>query len=273
MILPSYSLRAFGGSMKILKLQGVLLLAILLLFSQPVLAVPTLQTYIGGATAGNFGPDEQSWLITDSTFNLVVVGAYRANTQSLTEVTLALSVPQGETGTISIGGGDIGATLLTDKPPVPNVDSFFNPNADADIALLTDVAGNTGYSTKNFLPAGVNFNNHYPFQESVSDFLIYGIGDFYKLGDVHNYNADDGSITAEGKGQEKTFSVEITGFSWVHFDAYGYETDQRGKKFVSTWEINPGSHDSTYLIPAPGAILLGSIGVVLIGWLRRRGTL
>lgn len=268
--------------MKVLNVSISLVLAISLLLSQSLLAIPTFQTYIEGATAGDFGPDEQSWLITDSTFNLVVVGAYSANTQSLTEVTLALSVPQGETGTISISGGDVGATLLTDKPLVPNVDGFYNPNADADIDLLDDGdPALSGYMTKNFLPESVNFNNHYPFQEGVSDFLIYGIGDFDPCGPIHNYNADTTDpdyvpppipLTDNSSGEEKVFEVSVSGFSWVHFDAYGYEEIDNGKVFRATWDIAPGSHDATY-IPAPGAILLGGIGVVLVGWLRRRRTL
>jgi len=263
--------------MKVLNVSVGFVLVVLLLLNQSLLAIPTFQTYIEGSTAGNAGADMQSWLITDSTFNLVVVGAYSAKTQSLTEVTLLLSVPQGETGTISISG----ATLLTDKPPVPNVDGYYNPNADADIDLLTNVLGVDGYSDKGFLPEGVNFNNHYPFQEGVSDFLIYGVGAFDPVGEIHNYNADTTDpdyvappipLTDNSLGEEKVFEVSVSGFSWVHFDAYGYEVTDNGRVLKATWDISPGSHDATY-IPAPGAVLLGGIGVALVGWLRRRRTL
>ena len=189
-------------------------------------AVPTFQVYIDGATAGSLDSDEHSWFTFDPTFDLIVVGAFGSQTLSLTEVTLAVSVPEGETGRISVDG----ATLLTEQTLVGGT-TYNNPDADADIDILTDVVGIDGYATKDFLPESSSLNtNHYPFQSDISDFLIYDVGNFSDLGTIHNYDADGGSITEEDSGEEKVFSVEIDGFSRAHFDVYGFETDLFGNK-------------------------------------------
>jgi hypothetical protein len=263
-------------NMKTLMRTSLAILGVALLFSQASLANPTFQVYSPDATAGDWGADQDTWLVQQSSFDLVVVGSYGPQTASLEQVTLLVSVPEGQTGSITITGAD-GATLLTSKTSVPGT-MYYNPNADADTDILTNVAGIDGYATKSFFPdSGVNFNNHYPLQDGVSDFVLYGLDTFDNVGPTSNYNADDGgSIAIDNNkkgGEEKTYSVSVSGFDWVHFDAYGYHVDLDGDTtLVGTWEISPGSHDVTF-IPTPGALLLSSTGIALVGWLKRKRTL
>ncbi len=253
--------------MKLLKNSVLSIFVISFLFNQTVFAVPVFQVYIEDAVADTIGLDEDTWFTTGSPFNLIVAGAYGSKTKSLTDVTLALSVPQDETGSISITGGD-GVTLLAKKYIAG--DGHHNPDSYADIDLLTNEAGNLqgydGYTDKSFLPDSAHFNSHYPFKADVSDFLLYGIGDFDNISyAVSNYSTDEAISYNIANGQEKTYAVSISGFTSVHFDVYGYE--QTGK-CKGTWKINPGSHDATYLVPEPATCFLLVLGSVV--FLRKR---
>lgn len=247
-----------------------LIAAVLAMAGSAALAVPTFQVYSVGSEAGSYGPDQDTWYVNGSPFEFIVAGAYKPNdTINLSNATLLLSVPDGERGTISIYSSDGGLdpVLLTAAQGV----APFNPAASADIDILTDVAGLDGYSDKSFLPEAGSFNNHYPIQTEVSDFLVYDIGSFDDVEYIRDYNAGDGTVgdPTSWLGEIKTFTLVSTGFTQVHIDVYGQEEGLKGKKFSTTWDINPGSHDLT-MVPAPGALMLGSMGMGIVGWLRRR---
>ena len=102
--------------MKTLKLYTQLLSVVSLIFilSHTALAVPVFQVYTEDGVAGTVGDDQDTWFTTNESLGLLVAAAYGPKTESVTDVTLIVSVPVNETGTISIIGAD-GATTLVCK--------------------------------------------------------------------------------------------------------------------------------------------------------------
>lgn len=217
------------------------LIALILLLCTPkiALALPSLQVYIPGSTAGTSGADENTWFanVLPGAFQLYVVGSYGPNDTAITNGTLLATVPQGQIGNINISSLGLGT---------PHPDLSFLP-ATGTVPEL----------------------HHYPLNKpDLFDFYTFDIGSFAQnVGLLHDYNADGGSIGSKSNavGEQKIFNLTVTGFEYVHFDAYAkFNNDDED------WRANRGSHDSTAKTLEPATLSLLGLGLFGFGAFRRK---
>ncbi len=209
----------------------------LILFSfSTAYALPNLQVYIPGSTAGSAGADQETWVYSGGgpiTLNVVI--SFGPKDVSVSHVTLLVSVKQDQTGSIT-------------GLPLPG----------------------TTHTDTSFLPPGID-SNHYPLNKpDTFDYITFDLdlGEIQKpadKGDVPNYNAEDGTITTQsGYAVQTTFSLDISGYDYAHLDVYAdYNNSDNG------WEITPGTHDSA-VVPEPATIFLMGSGLLGAGIFLRR---
>lgn len=228
----------------------VLAVALVAVLSGPAFAVPTLQLYIDGAT---YDTATQTWEISSGTFDLWVLGNVGAD-GPISNVKLSAAY---------FNSGDAGSLTLTPTTTMALAD----PSTPATPLFLTSGTYPNAPIKGNGSPLAAHgiFND-----PSLNHWDVFALGDF-TLTDSPIGDYQYGVPTAfPSMGQINVYSVTVSGWTRVHFDAFDTTVQTNDKPHV---EFAPFSHDSggnsTPPIPEPGTILLlgsGLAGLALRGW-------
>jgi len=232
-------------------LKRLLLASCLLGFSLGAYATPTLQVHAVDSVAGSISGDEQTWFVSGATGDLELIATFDDPNMSIQNAYL----------------------VLTTSATAGNPFAGFSKYDDAAAFEATLLGG------------AVQTNNHAPYGGAASDIdtFAYSLGDFsYGAGTSpsKDCNADVTPGTTEctssnGTADIKMFSYDYSGLAldWVHFDLVAFVTDQNGNsgRWASTWDINPGSHDSTWVnVPETNSLFLLMVGLLgLLGFKRK----
>ena len=214
---------------------------LLLLAPASSYAVPTLQLYMEGST---YDTSDETWTIDSSNFKLWVLGETETF-GTIYDVNLVVSHLTGETGSISLTPTTATAGLL--------------PSPGDSSTPVAAVHNGSGSGTAPITGDGSPLPSHGTFGDGVS-WDTYLLGDF-SLGDSPIGDYTTGACPGAGctwptTGQINAYDVVVTGYSWVHFDAFDHVVSGSKTKYIKA----PFSHDAgTTSVPEPNTlILLGS---------------
>jgi hypothetical protein len=241
-----------------LKISFIVIGLMMVLPLSSAFAIPTLQFYLEGST---YDYGTESWFIeTSSPLNLWVIGDV-GHYGEIEDVSLVAAVYTSE-----LSGGSISVTptttsVITDPstPGTPSltVDPNVTPN-NGERPLLGDGSALPSHGiyvpTRDAFDDGVSF-----FQWDIGDFELTDspIGDFI----------DAFPTEFPSDGQVNAYSIDISGFSYVHFDAFDHIRIGNGRNGKIKYVFAPFSHDAFTVPESKTWLLLGTclLFVVVVG--------
>jgi hypothetical protein len=218
--------------------KSLVLLTVALLAAPSVFAVPNLQLYISGAT---YEVDDQTWVIGSSSFDLWVIG-----NAEMSNVMVSMALAQ--------DASPAGVSINVNGTPYSSFIDGFAPFWTAP-----------GFDPGDDLARHGIFPTWYT-EFNTADFGPTAWGTSAgRVADVQppsTWNPTMGYLPGTANGEFRSYSISVTGASFVHFDAYTLNGDGSIQYFA------PFSHDAE-MVPEPATALLLSLGLMGAGVYRR----
>jgi hypothetical protein len=218
---------------------GVLCLSAAVL---PASAIPVLQLYIDGAT---YDEDTQTWVTDERTFDLWVIGNVASHGPVL-DMHLVAAYYTGETGSISI---------------TPTTTSTILDPSLSSAPVLDPTVGGDG--TIPVMSSGQQLPSHGIYRPGVS-FNQYDLGDFDLTDSPVGDYMTSFPTTFPSWGQVNAYTVEISGYSAIHFDTFDHIAGEHGSQFGPFSHdagVEPGGPEPPQTVPEPGTFVLLGIGL------------
>jgi hypothetical protein len=235
--------------MKISKIIIYLFLTLILTTSSSF-GVPLLQVYIEGST---YESGTETWVTTQSSFNLWVMGNVSGpgSKGTIYDVYLSVAYPTSEAGTISI-------TPRTASAPIPDPSTPGSPilplHGDG-----VDVPTGDGspLPSHGIYGPGTSWDRYSIDNFSLTDSPVADL--------INTFPPYPGGLWFSSSGQINAYEVSVTGYSWVHFDAFDHYLNPNTPHAT----FAPFSHDGLYT-PEPSTIILIGSGLLGLAGLARR---
>ncbi len=135
---------------------------------------------------------------------------------------------------------------------------------------IIGVSVDTKFISGSFDGAWVRFR----YQDSGHNGWVYPLTSTYQTNwQTFSFSLNPGWTDTQARAAGWLSDTEVFGVPSPSFQTTMSNVFNAEVRISGVGDVNAGIDNFSLIIPAPGAILLGSIGVGLVGWLRRRRTL